>query len=160
MSELRAHKILEPMGPAGAIVLDDDEVAILSSAKAFPVVVATVFVVTSYFAWERMIEAPEDQVFAGGLERAWIDEHVPHDVPVTKLYMDTSCGSALEGHALYLTEYFNSTVDRGAFIGSSAPDGLPSERVDVAPLEAVGRGEARPLAHPMPPRVAITTARG
>ncbi|GAA2867549.1 YdeI/OmpD-associated family protein [Microbacterium arabinogalactanolyticum] len=40
MSELRAHKILQPMGPAGAIVLDDDEVAILSTAKAFPVVVA------------------------------------------------------------------------------------------------------------------------
>ena len=40
MSELRAHKILQPMGPAGAIVLDDDEVALLSTAKAFPVVVA------------------------------------------------------------------------------------------------------------------------
>lgn len=39
MSELRAHKILEPTGPAGAIELTDDEVAILSTAKAFPVVV-------------------------------------------------------------------------------------------------------------------------
>lgn len=39
MSELRLNTILEPMGPAGAIVLDDDQVATLSSAKAFPVVV-------------------------------------------------------------------------------------------------------------------------
>lgn len=39
MSELRVHAVLEPMGPAGAIVLDDDQVAALSSAKAFPVVV-------------------------------------------------------------------------------------------------------------------------
>ena len=39
MSELRLHTVLEPMGPAGAIVLDDEQVASLSSAKAFPVVV-------------------------------------------------------------------------------------------------------------------------
>ncbi|QMU96405.1 DUF1905 domain-containing protein [Microbacterium esteraromaticum] len=40
MSELRLRTVLEPMGPAGAIVLDDEQVAALSSAKAFPVVVA------------------------------------------------------------------------------------------------------------------------
>ncbi|MFE6735115.1 YdeI/OmpD-associated family protein [Microbacterium sp. NPDC057650] len=40
MSELRLRTTLEPMGPAGAIVLDDEQVASLSSAKAFPVVVA------------------------------------------------------------------------------------------------------------------------
>lgn len=39
MSELRLHTVLQPMGPAGAIVLDDDQVATLSTAKAFPVVV-------------------------------------------------------------------------------------------------------------------------
>lgn len=39
MTELRLHTILQPMGPAGAIVLDDDQVASLSTAKAFPVVV-------------------------------------------------------------------------------------------------------------------------
>jgi len=39
MSELRLHTVLEPMGPAGAIVLDDEQVAALSGAKAFPVVV-------------------------------------------------------------------------------------------------------------------------
>ncbi|MFD5226241.1 YdeI/OmpD-associated family protein [Microbacterium sp. NPDC058342] len=40
MSELRLHTDLRPMGPAGAIVLDDAQVASLSTAKAFPVVVA------------------------------------------------------------------------------------------------------------------------
>ena len=39
MSKLRLHTVLEPMGPAGAIVLDDEQVAALSDAKAFPVVV-------------------------------------------------------------------------------------------------------------------------
>ncbi|MDR2999602.1 MAG: YdeI/OmpD-associated family protein [Microbacterium sp.] len=39
MSELRLHTTLQPMGPAGAIVLDDDQVAALSTAKAFPVTV-------------------------------------------------------------------------------------------------------------------------
>jgi hypothetical protein len=39
MSELRIRTTLEPMGPAGAIVLSDEQVAELSSAKAFPVAV-------------------------------------------------------------------------------------------------------------------------
>ncbi|WP_309128169.1 YdeI/OmpD-associated family protein [Microbacterium sp.] len=39
MSELRLHTVLQPMGPAGAIVLDDEQVATLSAAKTFPVVV-------------------------------------------------------------------------------------------------------------------------
>jgi hypothetical protein len=99
---------------------------------ALPAAVAAVLCVTSYFAWQRLIDAPEDRVFAGGLERAWIDERLPEDASVTKLYMDTSCGSALESHALFLTEFFNSTVDRAAYIDDSVPDGLPIERVDVA----------------------------
>ncbi len=112
---------------------------------ALPGAVAVVFVVTSYYAWDRMVAAPEDLVFAGCLERAWIDDHVAHDVRVTKLYMDTTCGSALERHAFYLTEYFNSTVDRGAFIGDSVPDGLPSERVDVAPSGELEYSPGHPL---------------
>lgn len=39
MSELRIRTTLEPFGPAGAIVLSDDQVAEISTAKAFPVVV-------------------------------------------------------------------------------------------------------------------------
>ena len=79
-----------------------------------------------------MIGAPEDAVFAGGLERAWIDELVPEDASVTKLYLETDCpSSASTRHALFLTEFFNSTVDRAAYIGDSVPDGLPIDRVEV-----------------------------
>lgn len=39
MSELRIRTVLEPFGPAGAIVLTDEQVAAISTAKAFPVTV-------------------------------------------------------------------------------------------------------------------------
>jgi len=99
---------------------------------ALPAAVAVTFAGMSYFAWDRIIDAPEDRVFAGGLDRAWIDDRLPADARVTKLYVDTDCGSALERHALFLTEFFNSTVDRAAYIGDSVPDGIPLPRVDVA----------------------------
>jgi len=84
-------------------------------------------------AWDRMIGAPEDAVFAGGLEREWVDELVPDDARVTKLYLESpACPtSATTRHALFLTEFFNSSVDRAAYIGDSIPDGLPIERVEV-----------------------------
>jgi hypothetical protein len=90
-----------------------------------------VFAVTSVLAWERLIDAPEDAVFAGALERSWIDAAVAEDASVTKLYIDTDCSSALQRHALFLTEAFNATVDGAAYIGDSVPDGLPIESVDV-----------------------------
>jgi Dolichyl-phosphate-mannose-protein mannosyltransferase len=95
--------------------------------------VLCVFVVTGALAWERLIDAPEDDVFRGGLERAWVDAAVSDDARVTKIYIDTDCSSALTRHALFLTEAFNASVDRAAHIGDSTPDGLPIERVDVGP---------------------------
>ena len=112
---------------------------------ALPVAVAITFAVTSYFAWQRLISAPEDLVFAGGLERAWIDERLPHDASVTKLYVDTSCESALERHALFLTEFFNTTVDRAAYVSGSVPDGLPIERVAVSRSGALELSPGNPL---------------
>jgi hypothetical protein len=112
---------------------------------ALPVAVAITFAVTSYFAWQRLISAPEDLVFAGGLERNWIDERLPHDASVTKLYVDTSCQSALERHALFLTEFFNSTVDRAAYVSGSVPDGLPIERVAVSRSGALELSPGNPL---------------
>jgi hypothetical protein len=84
-------------------------------------------------AWERLIDAPENDVFAGGLERAWIDERVPDDARVTKLYLvTTECpASALTWHGLYLSEFFNERVERAAYIDESVPDGLPVTRVDA-----------------------------
>ena len=101
------------------------------AALVLPALVLTVFVGTSALAWERLIDAPEDAVFAGGLDRSWIDAAVGDDAQVTKLYMDTECGSPW--HALFLTEAFNGAVDRAVYIGDSTPDGLPIERVDVGP---------------------------
>jgi len=39
MTELHVRTVLEPRGPAAAIVLSDDEVASLGAGKSFPVVV-------------------------------------------------------------------------------------------------------------------------
>jgi hypothetical protein len=112
---------------------------------ALPLAVAATFAATSYFAWQRMIDAPEDEVFAGGLARAWIDERVPADAPVTKLYVDTPCESALERHALFLTEFFNETVDRAAYVAGSVPDGLPIERVNVNAAGGLETSPGNPL---------------
>ena len=80
-----------------------------------------------------MIDAPENAVLAGGLEPAWIDERLPDDARVTKLYLEsTACpASSLTRHALFATEFFNVTVDRAAYIGDSIPDGIPLDRVEV-----------------------------
>jgi hypothetical protein len=52
---------------------------------------------------------------------------------VTKLYIESDqCAiSALARHALFLTEFFNETVDRAAYIGDSIPDGIPLPRVEL-----------------------------
>ena len=107
--------------------------------------VFAVFLLTSVLAWERLIDAPEDAVFAGGLERGWVDAAVGEDGRVTKLYMDTDCSSALTRHALFLTEAFNASVDRAAYIGESTPDGLPIERVDVGAGGALLLSASSPL---------------
>jgi hypothetical protein len=112
---------------------------------ALPAAIVIGFGAMSYFAWQRMLDAPEDLVFAGGLERAWIDDRVAPDAVVTKLYVDTNCESALERHALFLTEFFNSTVDRAAYVEGSVPDGLPIDRVDVSSGGALELAPGDPL---------------
>jgi len=130
-------------GPlSGGMVLAVFVVALLAVAVllprrlrlAVPAIVLVVFAATAVFAWDRMIGAPEDAVFEGGLERAWIDELLPGDASVTKLYLESdACPvSARTRHALFLTEFFNTTVDRAVYLGDSVPDGLPTDRVEVA----------------------------
>lgn len=103
------------------------------SWPALPVAVLAVFVATSVLAWDRMIGAPEDAVYAGGLDRSWIDDSIPENARVTKLYIESPrCGtSTVTRHALFLTEFFNDTVRRAAYIGDSLPDGIPIDRVDL-----------------------------
>ena len=111
-----------------------------------PVAVFVVFGVTAALAWERIADAAENRVFAGGLEKRWVDGLLPDGGDVTKVYLvSTDCpASAVTWHSLYLTEFFNRTLERAAYIGDSIPDGLPIHRVDVARdgrLE-LGSGEA------------------
>jgi hypothetical protein len=100
---------------------------------AVPATLIAMLAITSVLAWERFVDAPEDLVFAGGLERAWIDDAVPEGAQVMKVYIESDAcpSSALTRHGLFLTEAFNSAIDRAVFVGDSAPDGLPAERVDV-----------------------------
>ena len=95
----------------------------------FPAVMLASFAVTGTLAWDRIVDAQENAVFegAGAQTRSWIDDRIPSDARVTKLYIDgTRCpSSALTRHALYLTEFFNATVNRAAYIDDSIPDGLP-----------------------------------
>lgn len=100
---------------------------------ALPAVVVGIFVATAILAWERQIDAPENAVFEGEADnRSWIDETLPSDARVTKLYLDAEgCPSAVRRHAFYLTEFFNSAVYRAAYVADSIPDGLPIDRVDV-----------------------------
>jgi hypothetical protein len=98
-----------------------------------PLAVVAVFAAMAGFAWERMIDAPENAVLAGEFEPAWIDERLPDDARVTKLYLESKAcpASSLTRHALFATEFFNVTVDRAAYIGDSIPDGIPLDRVEV-----------------------------
>jgi hypothetical protein len=116
-------------------------------AFVFPAIVFGVLAVTATFAWERIIDAPEDAVFAGGLERAWIDDRLGDDSSVTKLYLESDAcpSSAITRHALFLTEFFNATVDRAAYIGDSVPDGIPLPRVDVAADGTLQLASGEPL---------------
>jgi hypothetical protein len=100
---------------------------------AFPAAVLAVFLTTSVLAWDRMVGAPEDLVYEGGLTRNWIDERVPSNARVWKVYIESPrCPTgAVTRHALFLTEFFNDSVHRAAYIGDSVPDGIPIERVDL-----------------------------
>ena len=100
-----------------------------------PALVLVSFATTATLAWHRIADAEENAVFRGAANRDWVDDLAPSGASVTKLYLvSTACpASAVTWHALYLTEFFNRTVENAAYIGDSVPDGLPVERVDVTP---------------------------
>jgi hypothetical protein len=113
-----------------------------------PAVLVASFAATGALAWERIADAAENSVFAGGLERRWVDEILPEDARVTKLYLvTTECpASALTWHSLYLTEFFNRSLEQAAYIDDSVPDGLPIVRVDVAEDGGLVDESGKPLA--------------
>jgi hypothetical protein len=112
-----------------------------------PSVLLVTFAATAALAWERIADATENAVFAGGLERQWVDDLLPAGRSVTKVYLvSTDCpASAVTWHSLYLTEFFNRSLERAAYIGDSIPDGLPIRRVDVASGGALVDGDGEPL---------------
>ena len=112
-----------------------------------PCVLLATFATTTALAWERIVDATENAVFAGGLERRWVDDLLPEGTSVTKVYLVSSdCpASAVTWHALYLTEFFNRSLERAAYIGDSIPDGLPIRRVDVVPGGALADEAGDPL---------------
>jgi hypothetical protein len=112
-----------------------------------PSVVLATFATTAALAWERIADATENAVFVGGLERQWVDELLPDGSSVTKVYLvSTDCpASAVTWHALYLTEFFNRSLERAAYIGDSIPDGLPIRRVDVSSGGALVDEAGEPL---------------
>lgn len=116
---------------------------------ALPVVIVAGFAITGPLAWERLIDAQENAVFeaSGASNRSWIDDRLPPDARVTKLYLDSAgCpSSALTRHALYLSGFFNASVDRAAYIDTSIPDGLPIQRVDVGPGGRLLTSSGKPL---------------
>ena len=76
-----------------------------------------------------------DFIRADPSPRAWVDDIVSPGASVTKLYLaPKSCPyTELTRHALFLTEFFNSSVDRVAGLDDSVADGLPAESVGVGP---------------------------
>jgi hypothetical protein len=100
-----------------------------------PALVVAGFLLCGVLAWQRVIDAPSDFAVADGVNRTWVDDAVPEGSSTTKLYLaSTRCPwDELTRHALFLTEFFNSSVDRAASIGDSTPDGLPLEDVHVGP---------------------------
>jgi hypothetical protein len=112
-----------------------------------PAVLLATFAATGALAWERIADATENAVFAGAPERRWVDALLPDDARVTKVYLVTNdCpASAVTWHALYLTEFFNRSLERAAYIGDSIPDGLPIRRVDVTSGGQLADGGGEPL---------------
>jgi hypothetical protein len=114
----------------------------------FPAILVASFAVTAVLAWDRIIDAEEEKVFAGAFDnRSWVDDLLPEGGRVTKLYLDSAAcpTTARTRHALYLTEFFNERVHRAAYIDDSIPDGLPIDRVDVGPGGRLVKEDGEPL---------------
>lgn len=97
-----------------------------------PVVVLAGLLYGSALAWDREVDVPPDFKIADEGDRTWVDDAVPRGFLVTKLYISPpDCPySELTREALFLTEFFNESVDRVAHIGDTTSDGIPQDRVD------------------------------
>jgi hypothetical protein len=96
-----------------------------------PALVVAGLVVSSAFAWHREIGEPADLLAARDANADWVDDAVAPGARVTKLYLSPPQCPQPEStrQALFLTELFNTSVDRTVAIGDSESDGLPHDRV-------------------------------
>jgi hypothetical protein len=113
----------------------------------FPVVVLAGLLYSSALAWDREVDVPPDFVTADQGSRTWVDDALPSNARVTKLYVSRpDCPySELTREALFLTEFFNESVDRVAHIGNTISDGLPQDRVDANPEGRLMLRNGKPL---------------
>ena len=112
-----------------------------------PGLVVVGLLVTSVLAWKRQVDEPEAFVHADRGSRTWVDAAVPAGARVLKIYVSPlDCpNTEMTRQALFLTEFFNDSVDRAVEIGDSVPDGLPIDQVDVAPAGQLVFPGGRPL---------------
>ncbi len=103
-------------------------------------VLVAVFLLNAVLGWGRAFNPPEREVFAGGLERRWVDERVPEGAVVTVL--DSACEDAvLERDSYFLTEFFNGSIEDVLALATEDPGAriAADGRVvlaDGSPLEA------------------------
>jgi dolichyl-phosphate-mannose-protein mannosyltransferase len=114
---------------------------------ALPTVVLAGLIFTAVLAWKREADAPAAFVQADTANRTWVDDALPDGSRATKVYIapERCPYTEMTRHALFLTEFFNSSVDRVAAIGNSVFDGLPSTRVDVGAGGRLVHADGSPL---------------
>ena len=112
-----------------------------------PAIVVSGFVLSAVLAWGREIGTPEAFSLADQGNRPGSTTPFRPARASTKLYASPlRCPyTELTRHALFLTEFFNGSVDRAASIGDSTPDGLPTERVDIGTRRRLLLSSGRPL---------------
>jgi hypothetical protein len=114
-----------------------------------PALVIAGFVLTSVLAWKREVDVPVAFAEADTGDRTWVDDSLPPEgAKATKLYVSAAgCpGEELRRHAFFLTEFFNTSVDRVAAIDGAMPDGLPIDSVEVARGGRLVRADGSSLA--------------
>ena len=101
----------------------------------FPALLVAGFGATAVLAWHRVVAPGEAFAQADFPPRTWVDDALPAGAKATKLYISPErCPyTELVRHALFLTEFFNESIEHVAGVAGSTSDGLPSDHVTVGP---------------------------